>query len=158
MTLLVSTKRSADHNKLKKYLVIVECAIECQGKYLIIRRPECKRAGGLLSFAGGKVEEHDEANGFDMLRAAVRREILEELGLDLTNKIDYVTSEFFVDSPGTHAINNLFYYKYNEMPLVVPSEREVPWFAWMTKDEINRAKNSPEWLKILIDLIGKYKP
>jgi 8-oxo-dGTP pyrophosphatase MutT (NUDIX family) len=138
---------------MKKYLVIVECAIECQGKYLIIRRPEGKHAGGLLAFAGGKVEEQDEANGFDMLRAAVKREILEELGLDLVEKVDYITSEFFVDSSGIHSINNLFHYKYDEMPVVMPCEREVPWFAWMTKDEINNAPNSPEWLKVLIKLV-----
>lgn len=75
---------------MKNYLVIVECAIECQGKYLIIRRPEGKHAGGLLSFAGGKVEEQDEANGFDMLHALVRREILEELGLALIGKVEYL--------------------------------------------------------------------
>lgn len=138
---------------MKKYLVIVECAIECQGKYLIIRRPEGKHAGGLLSFAGGKVEEQDEANGFDMLRAAVKREILEELGLDLIEKVHYITSEFFVDSSGIHSINNLFYYRYDEMPVVIPCESEVPWFAWMTKEEINSAQNSPEWLKILIKLV-----
>ncbi len=137
---------------MKHYLIIVECAIECNGKYLIIRRPDGKHAGGLLSFAGGKVEEHDEANGFDMLRAAVKREMLEELGLDLSGKVDYITSEYFIDSSGIHAINNLFYYKYDAIPIVTPCEREVPWFAWMSKEEIHAAANSPEWLKKLIDL------
>ena len=138
---------------MKQYLVIVECAIECQGKYLIIRRPEGKHAGGLLSFAGGKVEEQDEADSFDMLRAAVKREILEELGLTLSNKINYITSEYFVDSSGTCLINNLFHYKYDVMPTVTPCEREVPWYGWMTKEEINNAQNSPEWLKVLIGLV-----
>lgn len=77
---------------MKHYVIVVECAIECNGKYLIIRRPEGKHAGGLLSFAGGKVEEQDEINNFDILRAAVKREMLEELGLNLTGNIDYVTS------------------------------------------------------------------
>lgn len=138
---------------MKKYLVIVECAIECKGKFLIIRRPEGKHAGGLLSFAGGKVDEEDEKNTFDVLRTAVRREISEELGLDLINNLTYITSEYFVDSSGISLINNLFHYKYDVMPDVTPCEREVPWFGWMTKEEIHAAENSPEWLKTLIDLI-----
>lgn len=138
---------------MKHYLIIVECAIECEGKFLIIRRPEGKHAGGLLSFAGGKVDEQDETNTFDMLRAAVKREIKEELGLELTGKIDYITSEYFVDSSGISLINNLFHYKFAATPKIIPCEREVPWYAWLTKEEIHAATNSPEWLKILIDLI-----
>ncbi len=142
---------------MKHYLIIVECAIECNGKYLIIRRPEGKHAGGLLSFASGKVEEQDEGHNFDMLRAAVRREMLEELGLDLTERLEYVTSEYFVDSSGICLINNLFLYKYNVIPTVIPCEREVPWYAWMTKEEIHAAENSPEWLKTLINLLGVHQ-
>jgi len=138
---------------MKQYLIIVECAIECSGKYLIIRRPEGKYAGGLLSFAGGKVEEQDEVDVFDMLRCAVKREILEELGLHLTGQINYVTSEYFVDDSRICTINNLFHYKYDDLPTVTPCEREVPWFGWMTKEEINNASNSPEWLKKLIELV-----
>lgn len=140
---------------MKHYLVIVECAIECEGKFLIIRRPEGKHAGGLLSFAGGKVEEQDEAENFDMLRGAVKREMFEELGLTLTEQINYITSEYFVDSSGVCVINNLFHYKYDVIPTVTPCTREVPWFGWMSREEIHAAKNSPECLKILIDLIGK---
>jgi len=54
---------------MKHYLLIVECAIECNGKFLIIQRPEGKHAGGLLAFAGGKVDEQDETSRFDILRA-----------------------------------------------------------------------------------------
>lgn len=140
---------------MKQYLVIVECAIECEGKFLIIRRPEGKHAGGLLSFAGGKVDEQDEADRFDMLRAAVKREMFEELGLTLTDNINYITSEYFYDISGVCVVNNLFHYKYDAIPKVTPCAREVPWFGWMTKEEILAAENSPEWLKILIGLIGK---
>ena len=138
---------------MKTYLIIVECAIEYNGKYLIIRRPEGKHAGGMLAFAGGKVDELDEGNSFDMLRTAVKREILEELGLSLTNDLKYITSEYFKDSSGVCAINNLFYHKYDELPIVTPCLNEVPWYGWMTKEEIINAPNSPSWLKVLINLL-----
>jgi 8-oxo-dGTP diphosphatase len=131
----------------KHYVVVVECAIEFNGKFLIIRRPEGKHAGGLLSFAGGKVDEQDEASDFDILRSAVKREIFEELGLKLDAEPRYITSEFFVDDNGIHVIDNIFHYKCNFMPTIIPCEREVPWHGWMTPEEINNAGNSPVWLK-----------
>lgn len=138
---------------MKQYLIVVECAIECDGKFLIIQRPEGKHAGGLLSFAGGKIDEGDEVNNFDLFRAGVRREISEELGLTLTGPLNYVTSEYFVDDFGIHVISNLFHYKYDSMPIVTPCEHEVPMYKWMTKSEIHNAINSPPWLKVLIELI-----
>ncbi len=142
---------------MKKYVIIVECAIECDGRFLIIRRPEGKHAGGLLAFAGGKVDEADEGHVYDMLHYAVKREIFEELGLDLTGKLEYITSEHFVDDRGISAINNLFYYKYEKVPTVIPDIDEVPWYGWLTKDEILRAPNSPAWLKKLIELVIERK-
>lgn len=136
----------------KCYLIIVECAIEYNGKFLIIQRPEGKYAGGLLGFAGGKVDAQDELDRFDILRAAVKREILEELGLNLTQNIEYVTSEYFV-ADGIPSINNLFHYKFDELPKVMPCEKEVPWFGWMSKEEIYAAANSPTWLRKLIGFI-----
>lgn len=150
---MLTTTNNMGDEKIKCYLVIVECAVEWNGKFLIITRPEGKHAGGLLSFAGGKVEEQDEVNDFDMLRAAVRREMFEELGLELIGNINYVTSEYFVDDFGICVINNLFHYKYNQMPKVKPCPREVPKYAWMTREEIHAATNSPKWLKKLINLV-----
>jgi hypothetical protein len=39
-------------NQTKHYLKVVEFAIEHDSKFLIIKRPEGKNAGGLLSFPG----------------------------------------------------------------------------------------------------------
>lgn len=59
---------------MTNYLVLVECAIEYQGKFLIIKRPENVHAGGLLSFPGGKVEEYDAIDdGSCVLENAVKR-------------------------------------------------------------------------------------
>lgn len=71
-----------EENQVKHYLKVVEVAIEHDSKFLIIKRPEGKHAGGLLSFPGGKVEEIDEQNEWDILRLAAKREIYEEVGLE----------------------------------------------------------------------------
>lgn len=139
-----------------KYLVVVECAIESDGKFLIIKRSEGKHAGGLLSFPGGKVEESDEVNSDDILRNAVKREIFEEVGLILEDSIEYVTSSYFTDSLGIEVIDSIFYCKLDKTVMnIIASEREVAAYYWMSIDEINQAENSPEWLKRYVALIKK---
>ena len=65
------------------YHMVVECAIEHDGKFFIINRPPGKHAAGLLAFPGGKVEYKDSDLGADILRAAVKREVFEEYRHDL---------------------------------------------------------------------------
>lgn len=144
---------------MKKYVKIVECAIEYQGKFLIIERPANVYAGGLLSFPAGKVEEADEAQSYDILRAAAKREVLEEVGLKLTDKLHYITSSYFEVTPENTVIASIFYCKIKDdaaMPEVVVSEREVASYSWMTPEEIDAASNSPQWLKIYIKLVQQY--
>lgn len=143
---------------MKKYLVVVECAIELDGKFLIIKRPEGKHAAGLLSFPGGKFDPQDEMNEWDVLRLAAQREIFEEVGLTLLDPVQYVTSNYFIDSDAIPVIDSIFYCNLNKtIPNVVASQREVPEYYWMTPAEINSAVNSPAWLKKYVKLILEYK-
>ena len=143
-------------NQAKHYLKIVEVAIEHDSKFLIIKRPEGKHAGGLLSFPGGKVEEIDEQNEWDILRLAAKREIYEEVGLELEDDLDYVTSNYFIDIYGIHVIDTIFHCKIDKTLLnISASKREVPEYYWMTIEEINKAHNSPAWLKKYIQYISK---
>ena len=133
---------------MKNYLIVVECAIEKDGKLLIIKRPVGKHAAGFLSFPGGTVEMLDEKHHWDILRSAVKREIFEEIGLALEDPIEYVTSSYFVNEAGNHVIDSIFYCKLvKTVAKIVASAREVPEYYWMTKEEINRADYAPEWLK-----------
>lgn len=143
---------------MKKYLVVVECAIEYDNKFLLIERPVGTHAEGLLSFVGGKVDEQDEVFNTDILRNAIKREVFEEVGINIDGKLEYVTSSYFVDSKGICVIDNIFYHKLDTMPEIIANQREVPWFAWMHREEINNASNAPEWLKQYLDKISMICP
>ena len=64
--------------------------IEHNDKFLIIKRPQGVYVAGLLAFPGGKVEQIDEQNERDILRFAAKREVFEEVGLDLKDDLTYV--------------------------------------------------------------------
>lgn len=141
---------------MKFYLNVVEVAIEHEGKFLIIKRPEGKYAGGLLAFPGGKVEEIDEQNEGDILRFAAKREILEEVGLDLKDGLKYIISNYFIGSSNAKVpvIDTIFHCKIEKTDLTInPSPREVPEYYWLTEEEINHALNAPEWLKKSVQYI-----
>jgi len=144
-----------------QYLVVVECAIEYNGKFLIIRRPEGVHAGGLLAFPGGNVDYHDGQNqedliANDILARAAKREVLEEVGLDLIDPIKFVRSSYFNDKYGKHVIDAIYYCKIEKTPLTIKaSAREVPEYFWMTPQEIEAHEKSPPWLKHYIMDIKK---
>jgi 8-oxo-dGTP pyrophosphatase MutT (NUDIX family) len=141
---------------MKLYLKVVEVAIEHDAKFLIIKRPEGKHAGGLLSFLGGKVEEIDEHNEWDILRLAAKREILEEVGLDLKDELKYIISNYFVDNIGAHVIDTIFHCKIEKTDLAInASACEVHEYYWLTEEEINQARNAPEWLKKYVQYIRR---
>lgn len=143
---------------MKLYLPVVECAIEHNQKFLVIEHPSGKYAEGLLSFPGGKIDAEDEAYTTDILRASVKREVFEEVGLILEDDIDYVFSSYFVGKNNTPILNSTFYCKLiKTIPSVIASHREVANYLWLSPEEILSKANSSEWLKSYLILIQQYK-
>lgn len=143
---------------MKHYLKVVGCALEHNAKFLIIKRPQGVHAAGLLAFPGGKVEEIDEQNEWDILRSAAKREVFEEVGLDLKDDLTYVVSNYFVDSNGICVIDTIFHCKIEKTVLnISASAREVPEYYWLSADEIRVAQHSAEWLKKYISYIEAAK-
>ena len=125
---------------------------------MIIKRPQDRHAGGLLSFPGGKVEQIDEADQWDILRSAAKRKVFEELGIDLMDDLQYVMSSYFIDSNQIHVINSIFYCKIQITDVkITASKREVEEYYWLTAEEIINAHNCPTWLKAYISAIELQK-
>lgn len=77
-----------------KYIVNVEGAIVKDGRYLMVVRGEEEYAPGGLNFPGGKVE--GAGNIDDILEETLRREIAEEVDLEVHDEMAYVRSSAFV--------------------------------------------------------------
>lgn len=140
---------------MQKFVVVVECAIEFNGKFLFIKRPNGVHAGGLLAFPGGKVESKDGGENIDILKHAAKREVLEEVGLKLIDPLYFVTSSYFTGSNKEDVIDTIFHCKIEKSVVEVKaSKREVSEYYWLTKSEALLNNNTPVWLKHYLSCIG----
>ncbi len=80
--------------------VVVAVLIDRQGHYLLAQRPKDKVYAGYWEFPGGKVEPGET------LRAALVREIREELGVEIRDALPWITRHF--DYPHARVRLHLF--------------------------------------------------
>lgn len=131
------------------FIVNVEGAIRKNDKWLIIARSlKEEHAGGLLSLVGGKVDL--EGSTSDILEKTIKREIVEEVGVTILDKVNYVSSSSFVTDNGKHVINIVFLCQYASGAAVPKCQDEVESVLWLTKDEIVNHPNAPSYLKTSI--------
>lgn len=133
-------------------ILVVECILEYQGRYLVIERPQGVHAGGLLAFPGGKVEESDFEVNTSALEKALKREVFEEVGIRLNTQPSYVMDHFFLDAKGRPVLDMIFYHRFTEgLPEIIPSQREVASYSWMTYDALKTSPLCPSWVLLYLD-------
>lgn len=127
------------------FYVNVEGAIYKEDKWLIIKRSLKEgHAGGLLSLVGGTVEK--EGNSKNILERTLRRELYEEVGVLVKEKMDYVRNTSFKIDNGTDVIDIVFLCEFKEGEPFAKSPDEVDAVYWMSTEEITNHPNSPIWL------------
>lgn len=89
------------------FSVNVQGAIKKGGKWLIIERGiHEKHAAGILSLVGGTVEP--ECMGYDSLEMTVKREIFEEVGIEIKDFPRYIHSSTFMTDRGIRVLDTVF--------------------------------------------------
>ncbi len=122
--------------------VAITAIVVKDGKYLITRRvPSKKRFPGKWTVPGGRLETKDYINlpkdteecWYNILERVVRREVREEVGLEIKN-IGYVTSLSLIDKEGTpiFIISCMADWGSGEVKL---QENEADQFAWVSIEE-----------------------
>lgn len=138
---------------MNKIWVNVEGAIYKDGKWLMIQRSKKEpHASGTISFPGGTVE--DKTNMQNALEENLKREITEEVGIEIENNMEYVESKIFIADDGQKVLNIVFLCKYKSGEAKVKSD-EVANIFWLTTDEIMTHFNTPLWIKKSIKLADK---
>ena len=124
--------------------VVITAIIGNGDKYLITRRaPNKKRFPGKWTVPGGKLETEDYINfpketenyWYNVLEQVLRREVKEEVGLDIKN-IEYVTSLATIheDETPSLVISCLAEYAGGEVNL---QEEEADKYEWVSVEEAN---------------------
>lgn len=130
------------------FIVNVEAAIYKDGRYLIIRRGvEESHAAGKFSLVGGKVEHSDAT-----IEAALRREILEEVCLEVAPELVYIESSTFSTNAGDAVINVVFLCKYIGGRAKIRNRDEVSELHWLTASELRIHGDAPEWTRRSVEL------
>lgn len=130
-----------DINK-ELHRIVATCIINKDGKYLITRRALNKKAWpGLWTVPGGGLNVDDyvgeKANShgvwYNALEKTLRREILEEVGLEI-GKIDYLLDMTFIRPDNVPVVTLSFYapWKSGEVKL---NEESID-HAWIKAEEI----------------------
>lgn len=132
------------------FIVNVEAAIYKEDHWLIIERSKREEhAGGLLSLVGGKVD--NEGNSIDILERTIKREVYEEVGVEIEEEPKYIYSSSFVTDLNQHVINIVFLCKYKSGKPYPKSIDEVKSVNWMKSREIKSHSNTPLYLKESIE-------
>lgn len=81
------------------FIVNVEGAIFKGDKWLFIERSTKEsHAGGMIALVGGKVDL--EGDSVDILERTIKREVFEEVGIEINESMHYVQSTSFVTDKG----------------------------------------------------------
>lgn len=135
-----------------KFIVNVEgCIIYDKKILMILRGNKESHAPNVLSFPGGKVETKDSDNS--TLENSLRREIFEEVGLELPNDFEYLESKKFITKKGNKILDIIFVYQLKTLIDFKFNKEEVSDCMWMSADEILNDNRSPEWMKQSMKLV-----
>ncbi|MCY4529951.1 MAG: NUDIX domain-containing protein [Chloroflexi bacterium] len=138
------------------FIAATLCAVVRGKRFLVIVRADgIKDAPGALVFPGAKVEVGDGLD--DVLKTAVRREVLEETGISVSPDLEFIQSKTFELSDGTPVVDILFLGIYVEGEPRISVPEEVAAIHWMTEDEILAHEKAPQCLKNAINLIGAHR-
>jgi ADP-ribose pyrophosphatase YjhB (NUDIX family) len=121
-----------EEHDITTHVVAVTGIVKKGDKYLLARRSfNDPQAGGQWSFPGGKL---DGEVGKDIIENALKREIMEEVGLEIEDHVEFIYNDGFVRVSGHHVIMMTFlcYYKSGEAQPLEDQEE----IRWLTLDEM----------------------
>jgi 8-oxo-dGTP diphosphatase len=121
---------------------------------LVVRASGVGYAPNMIGMIGGHVDVTDPEG--DVLEATARREVAEEVGLDISGvPLTYLESEFFVIDGGERQITVTFSSPApsGEEPYVNAPD-EVAEVGWWTLNDLEADPRCPPWLSALIRRVG----
>ncbi len=118
-------------------ITVVTGIIQNKDKFLIVKRKEKESIhGGLWVFPGGKVEDNED------IFNALKREIKEEVGLEISNERKQISEYEYERPDGEITVGICFSVKATNDEITLSDELED--FAWVNKEEFKKYKHIKE--------------
>lgn len=139
-----------DHAKF--YIVLVKGWIEYRGKFLLAQRGMNEvHKPGAWSVPGGKVEDEKTAH---VVENTLKKEIKEEVGLDITDDIELIYNNTFQRVDGAHVVNLTFLC--HALSDAAQSLEDTAQVQWLTPEELKNFPNAEDFLRIEIEELLKF--
>ncbi|MEE8390263.1 MAG: NUDIX hydrolase [Anaerolineae bacterium] len=138
------------------YIVNVEGVVvrSEDGRYLMVVRGEQENhAPGALAFPGGKVENAGVMG--NVLKETLRREIEEEVRVQVHDDMVYLESNSFIADDGDAVVDVVFLCHYKSGEPTIGDPDEVAGVRWMTAEKILDRPETPPWTRRSIELAEK---
>lgn len=108
---------------------IVSCVIEVNNEFLLLKRLPQKSEGNKWGLPAGKVDKGED------IKTAVKREVLEETGMDLNmNDVEYF-EKIYVRYPDKDFLFHMFYLKLDSKPEVKIEPNEHSEYLWLKVED-----------------------
>lgn len=138
-----------------RFIVNVEVAVVRDGLYLATTRGEGEsRGAGWVGFPGGKLDA--ELNLADALESTARREVLEEVGLELLDPLIHVESHTF-GSPEMLVLNVVMLARAAEGTAWISDPAEVAQIEWLSYDEMLSHQQVQVWTRESLKLAERLR-
>lgn len=137
------------------FIVNVEAVIRRGEKYLLTLRSEAElHAPGTLALPGGKVESSDPVA--DTLEYTLKREVLEETGVEVTH-LRYLESRWFRADDGEPVVDIVFLCDYVRGNAVAFEPDEIAEVMWLNAADVAAHPKAPMWTKASIKKAKTWK-
>jgi 8-oxo-dGTP diphosphatase len=134
------------------FYAVTVCVLIHRGNtwLLVVRAPGVAYAPNMIGMIGGHVDVTRPLAG--VLEATARREVAEEVGLDLSEaRLRYLESEFFMTDGGERQITVTFTAQAPPgVDAYVNAPDELVEVGWWTLDDLEADPRCPPWLPALI--------
>lgn len=142
-----------EENDINTHVIAVTGIVEKDGKYLLAKRSvKDLQAGGEWSIPGGKV---DLDIGVGILELTLQKEIGEEVGIEIEDKVDLIYNDAFVRVSGHHVVMLTFLCKYKSGEAkALEDQEEIRWVSW--GDLENMWSELPEYTKRRFEALKKF--
>lgn len=138
-----SMPKKIGEKDINTHVVAVFAFVEKSGKILLARRSKKDpQTPGVWFIPGGKVEMN---LGHNVLLETLKREIKEEVGIEIKDNIIFLSDDGFIRVSGHHVIGLVFLCRWRGGEVKpLEDQEEVRWF---TKEELKDFSELPEYFK-----------